>query len=256
MITVTVSTLISSSMSTMPGRGKKNKGDWRGTCKSPCRVITSPRVAQAGLRAYYSSQERPSTPKIPQLPMEALELLLDISSRCQATELFMQEAQWDKAADAARRRLTPTQSRQSYHDSRWQAWANSNQPHLSPAGMSHATAELSQAIREKVSMRMQQFPILEISSFEDDTNAAEGCRPPERGGIDLSNQIKTAQPTRWYYAKNTMPHELVYTSEGQPSAYNDLSVDATVHQQLSFHDGVRKGSHQTTHGMLFAVAHG
>ena len=62
-----------------------------------------------GVPADNSSQERPSTLKTLQLLMEAPEMMdifLDISSRLQATELYVQEVQ-DRSTAAARS-VTPT----------------------------------------------------------------------------------------------------------------------------------------------------
>ena len=92
--------LFSLKFSTMLGRGKKTKktttpvtpnkrAKWRSGHKSPCLAV-APGVVQSGLTADDFSHETPASLKMPQLHMEApeiIDIMLDVSSRLQGTEL-------------------------------------------------------------------------------------------------------------------------------------------------------------------------
>ena len=106
----------------MAGRRKNNKGEGvplpqspprsglRSSHKSPQPAITSPSMVQASITADEASQEHSYMPKMPRHSMEAPEMmniLVDISSRLQATELSMQEVCKEKEATEDRRSLSP-----------------------------------------------------------------------------------------------------------------------------------------------------
>ena len=79
-------------------------------------------------------------------------------------------------------------------------------------------------LRRRVAKRMRQLPTLsgttanEDSSSDDEDQPAPRCRPKnQKSGMHRTGATNVLNKITW-------PHEVVYTFDGKPASYQDISV--------------------------------
>ena len=83
--------------------------------------------------------------------------------------------------------------------------------------------DITDKVRVKVASHMRGAPVLQLPTMNDNSRSKEQVTTPapRRRGLN-SGMIHTADTTVFH--KITWPHEVVYTSTGQPTEYKRMSV--------------------------------
>ena len=143
---------------------------------------------------------------------DMMDILMDISSQLKATEHFVQEAENDKAAAAAtRRRASRSQRRTGTWGQRVPtASAGSQNVGYEFDAVHTTTADLLDAVREKVKRHLQQVPLVEITTTDADLDSEKENRECSNKMWPLkSGELRIADSM--VMQKVTSLHELVYT---------------------------------------------
>ena len=136
---------------------------------------------------------------------DIMELVLDISSRLQAIEFYIQ------LKEKANAKATAYSEGRELHTSPCQGPASRAGPVISPPPHTpKATAAELLEVRETVARRFCRVPILTISSSEDESDSNAEIREAHRKRHPVkSGNVSTADSM--VVKKVTWPHELVYT---------------------------------------------
>ena len=87
--------------------------------------------------------------------------------------------------------------------------------------------DLSEEVRASVAKRLWKTPIFTISTIESDLKSDNEVRGPCRKWMMLKSG-KIFWADLMVLKKVTWPHDLVYTAEGKPVQYENLSVSLFV----------------------------
>ena len=111
------------------------------------------------------------------------------------------------------------------------------------------TANVSEAVRERVVRCMWQVPIMEIATANADSNLTEESQECSKKMLPLRMADSMVHKVKWL-------HELIYTMASQPVVYDELASVLAVHQWLPGGHAFRKAVPQNTHGMPHAGMYG
>ena len=145
-----------------------------------------------------------------------MDRLVDISSRLQATEHFMDEVWANKAMEATWREQSPSCSQPITRGSKDRTHRQHTSDELQQAAMS-AMVNISDALRVKVAKWMRGAPIIDLVTLDKDSDLGEETIPVPNKKALKSGHVRVADSSVLH--KVMWPYEVVYTAMGKTAEY-------------------------------------
>ena len=102
----------------------------------------------------------------------------------------------------------------------------------SPRGSPDPDQEVADEVRRRVAKRMRQLPTLSGTTADKDSSSDDEDQPALRCRCKILKSVMDRTGATPVLNKIPWPYEVVYTSDGKPASYQDISIPQFIYGYL------------------------